>query len=100
MDPLLSDLATRDEHAPVLSSPERTWSRGELRAATARVARALRRSGVSAGQRVAVEAYADPSVVALLLGVRAAGAVACPVDPRALDLAVGAIKPALVIAGR
>ncbi len=82
MDATLRDLLDGATGAPALEDDTGAWSRGELAAAAGGVAHALRRAGVRPGDRVAIRAGNGRPLVAGLLGARAAGALAVPVDPR------------------
>jgi acyl-CoA synthetase (AMP-forming)/AMP-acid ligase II len=57
-------------------------SYAEVQAITWRVARALARSGIGPGAKVAVLSPNDPMALACVFGISRAGAVWCPVNPR------------------
>jgi acyl-CoA synthetase (AMP-forming)/AMP-acid ligase II len=55
---------------------------GDVQRLSFRIARALDRSGVRPGDKVAILSANDPVAVACLFGISRAGAVWCPVNPR------------------
>ena len=60
----------------------RTRSYGEVQQASWQIARALDRSGVRPGDKVAILSANDPAAFACVFGIARAGAVWCPVNPR------------------
>ena len=67
---------------PCLVAGDRTFSYAHVQALADGVARALRRSGVRAGDKVAILSSNDPVAFSAVFGVSRAGAVWCPVNPR------------------
>ena len=67
---------------PCLTMGPVTMSYGEVQRFTYRMARALRRDGVVAGEHVAVLSGNDPYAFASVFAVSRAGAVWCPISPR------------------
>jgi acyl-CoA synthetase (AMP-forming)/AMP-acid ligase II len=57
-------------------------SYAEVQRLTYRIARALQRSGVAAGEKVAILSGNDPIAFACVFGLSRAGAVWCPINPR------------------
>ncbi len=57
-------------------------SYAEVQQLTYRIARALRRSGVAPGEKVAILSGNDPIAFACVFGLSRAGAVWCPINPR------------------
>ena len=68
--------------APCLTIGERDLSYRDVQRVTWRVARALQRSGVKPGDKVAILSSNDPIAFACVFGVSRAGAVWCPINPR------------------
>ena len=68
--------------APCLTTRDRTLTYGEVQELSWRVARALDRSGVRPGDKVAVLSANDPTAFSCVFGISRAGAVWCPVNPR------------------
>jgi fatty-acyl-CoA synthase len=68
--------------APCLTLGDRDLSYGETQRLTHRVARALHRSGIKPGDKVAVLSGNDSSAFACVLAISRAGAVWCPINPR------------------
>ena len=68
--------------APCLTVSGRTRTYGDVQSASWKVARALRRSGVGPGDKVAILSANDPVAFSCVFGISRAGAVWCPVDPR------------------
>jgi fatty-acyl-CoA synthase len=68
--------------APCLTMGERSMSYAEVQDLSRRVAGALGRSGVRAGDSVAILSGNDPTSFACVFGIARAGAVWCPVNPR------------------
>ncbi len=98
IDPLVEALAARSASLPLLEDARGVWTRGELRDAVSRARAHLRKRGVQEGDRVVVIATpGDKRVVGALLGVRSAGALACPLDPREADPDIQRIRPRLVV---
>jgi fatty-acyl-CoA synthase len=67
---------------PCLTMGEKDMSYGDVQRLTTRVARALRRSGVRPGDKVAVLSGNDPIAFACVFAISRAGAVWCPINPR------------------
>jgi fatty-acyl-CoA synthase len=74
--------ASLDPAAPCLTMNGRTRSYAEVQRLSGLVGRALARSGVKPGDKVAVLAGNDPVAFACVFGIARAGAVWCQVDPR------------------
>src|SRR5262249_27804462 len=68
--------------APCLSMDGRDLSYGEVQRLSYRIARGLARSGVDAGEKVAILSGNDPVAFACVFGISRAGAVWCPINPR------------------
>jgi acyl-CoA synthetase (AMP-forming)/AMP-acid ligase II len=68
--------------APCLTMNGRTLTYGDVQRLSWKVARALGRSGVLPGEKVAILSANDPVAFACVFGVARAGAVWCPVNPR------------------
>ena len=68
--------------APCLTMDGRTLTYGDVQRLSWKVARALGRSGVLPGDKVAILSANDPVAFACVFGVSRAGAVWCPVNPR------------------
>ncbi|MEE1764532.1 acyl-CoA synthetase [Streptomyces sp. SP18BB07] len=68
--------------APCLTTRGHTLTYGEVQELSWRVARALDRSGVRPGDKVAVLSANDPTAFSCVFGISRAGAVWCPVNPR------------------
>ncbi|MFI5799934.1 long-chain fatty acid--CoA ligase [Streptomyces sp. NPDC051677] len=68
--------------APCLTTGGHTRTYGEVQDLSWRVARALDRSGVRPGDKVAVLSANDPTAFSCVFGISRAGAVWCPVNPR------------------
>ena len=68
--------------APCLSMNGRTRSYGEVQGLSWVIARALARSGVQPGDKVAILSANDPLAFCCVFGIARAGAVWCPVNPR------------------
>lgn len=68
--------------APCLTTGDRTLTYGEVQELSWQVARALDRSGVRPGDKVAVLSANDPTAFSCVFGISRAGAVWCPVNPR------------------
>src|SRR5260370_402201 len=67
---------------PCLTMGEKDMSYGDVQRLTTRVARALRRSGVRPGDKVAVLSGNDPIAFDCVFAISRAGAVWCPINPR------------------
>jgi fatty-acyl-CoA synthase len=74
--------ATLGAAAPCLTMGDKDLSYGDMQRLTWRVARALHRSGVKPGDKVAVLSSNDPIAFACVFSVSRAGAVWCPINPR------------------
>ena len=68
--------------APCLTTGGRTLTYGDVQQLSYRVARALDRSGVRPGDKVAILSANDPVAFSCVFGISRAGAVWCPVNPR------------------
>lgn len=68
--------------APCLTMDGTTLTYGEVRTLSWRVARALDRSGVRPGDKVAILSANNSTAFACVFGISRAGAVWCPVNPR------------------
>ncbi|SFP16370.1 long-chain fatty acid--CoA ligase [Variovorax sp. 770b2] len=68
--------------APCLCMGDTRLSYGDVQRLSHRVARALQRSGVAPGSKVAVLSGNDPVAFACVFGVSRAAAVWCPINPR------------------
>ncbi len=68
--------------APCLVLGERVLSYADVQTLSHRVAGALHRDGVRAGDSVAILSANDPVAFATVFGISRAGAVWCPVNPR------------------
>jgi acyl-CoA synthetase (AMP-forming)/AMP-acid ligase II len=68
--------------APCLTMGGQTRSYREVQRLSYRIARALERSGVRPGDKVAVLSGNDPVAFTCVFGIARAGAVWCPVNPR------------------
>jgi len=67
---------------PCLVAGDRTLSYAEVQQLSRRVAGALHRSGVRAGDSVAILSGNDPIAFATVFGISRLGAVWCPINPR------------------
>ncbi|MCW2613005.1 MAG: AMP-dependent acyl-CoA synthetase, partial [Cryptosporangiaceae bacterium] len=74
--------ASLDPGAPCLTTDGRTSSYGQVQELSLRVAAALVRHGVGAGDKVAILSANDPVAFTCVFGISRAGAVWCPVNPR------------------
>ena len=74
--------ASLGPEAPCLTMGGRTLSYFDVQRLSWRVARALDRSGVGPGDKVAILSANDPFAFACVTGISRAGAVWCPVNPR------------------
>jgi acyl-CoA synthetase (AMP-forming)/AMP-acid ligase II len=68
--------------APCLTMGSRSLSYGEVQRLSYSVARALDRSGIRPGDKVAILSGNDPVAFGCVFGISRAGAVWCPVNPR------------------
>ena len=74
--------ASLGPEAPCLTTGGRTLTYFDVQRLSWRVARALDRSGVGPGDKVAILSANDPVAFACVFGISRAGAVWCPVNPR------------------
>ena len=74
--------ASLGAEAPCLTMNGRTRSYAEVQRLSWVIARALARSGVGPGDKVAILSANDPLAFCCVLGIARAGAVWCPVNPR------------------
>jgi acyl-CoA synthetase (AMP-forming)/AMP-acid ligase II len=74
--------ASLDPGAPCLTTDGRTSSYGQVQELSLRIAAALVRHGVGAGDKVAILSANDPVAFTCVFGISRAGAVWCPVNPR------------------
>ncbi len=68
--------------APCLGMGDTRLSYGDVQRFSHRVARALQRSGIAPGSKVAVLSSNDPVAFACVFGLSRAAAVWCPINPR------------------
>ncbi|MFH0133416.1 long-chain fatty acid--CoA ligase [Variovorax sp. VaC1] len=68
--------------APCLGMGDTRLSYGDVQRLSHRVARALQRSGIAPGSKVAVLSGNDPVAFACVFGLSRAAAVWCPINPR------------------
>ncbi|SCX59997.1 long-chain fatty acid--CoA ligase [Variovorax sp. EL159] len=68
--------------APCLGMGDTRLSYGDVQRLSHRVARALQRSGIAPGSKVAVLSSNDPIAFACVFGLSRAAAVWCPINPR------------------
>jgi fatty-acyl-CoA synthase len=68
--------------APCLTTAGRTLSYFDVQRLSWRIARALDRSGIGPGDKVAILSANDPTAFSCVFGISRAGAVWCPVNPR------------------
>ena len=68
--------------APCLTTAGRTMTYFDVQRLSWRIARALDRSGIRPGDKVAILSANDPVAFACVFGISRAGAVWCPVNPR------------------
>ena len=68
--------------APCLTTAGRTLSYFDVQRLSWRIARALDRSGIDPGDKVAILSANDPVAFGCVFGISRAGAVWCPVNPR------------------
>ena len=74
--------ASLGPEAPCLTTAGRTLSYADVQRLSWRVARALDRSGIDPGDKVAILSANDPVAFGCVFGISRAGAVWCPVNPR------------------
>ena len=74
--------ASLGARAPCLTMAGQTRTYGDVQRVSWRVARALHRSGVRPGDKVAILSANDPVAFSCVFGIARAGAVWCPVNPR------------------
>ena len=74
--------ASLDPEAPCLTMAGRTLTYFDVQRLSWRVARALDRSGIAPGDKVAILSANDPIAFSSVFGISRAGAVWCPVNPR------------------
>ncbi|MGY4228283.1 fatty-acyl-CoA synthase [Bradyrhizobium sp. USDA 4503] len=67
---------------PCLTMDGRDLSYGEVQRLSYRIARGLKRSGISPGEKVAILSGNDPLAFACVFGISRAAAVWCPINPR------------------
>jgi fatty-acyl-CoA synthase len=68
--------------AACLTVGQRTLSYGQVQGLSRQIARALLRSGVQPGDKVAMLSANDPIAFSCVFGIARAGAVWCPINPR------------------
>src|SRR5215210_1040335 len=74
--------ASLGPEAPCLTTDGETRTYVEVQATSHRIADALARHGVAAGQSVAILSANDPTSFTCVFGTSRAGAVWCPINPR------------------
>ena len=74
--------ASLGAEAPCLTTDGRTLSYLDVQRLSWRIARALDRSGIAPGDKVAILSGNDPVAFSCVFGISRAGAVWCPVNPR------------------
>src|SRR5260221_14610904 len=74
--------ASLGSESPCLTMAGRTLNYRDVQEVSWRVARALHRSGVRPGEKVAILSANDPIAFACVFGISRAGAVWCPINPR------------------
>ena len=74
--------ASLGAEAPCLTMAGRTLSYFDVQRLSWRIARALDRSGIGPGDKVAILSANDPVAFSCVFGISRAGAVWCPVNPR------------------
>jgi fatty-acyl-CoA synthase len=74
--------ASLGRNRPCMILGDRTLSYGEAQDLSYAVARALHRSGVRPGEKVAILSANDPVAYVTLFGISRHGAVWCPINPR------------------
>jgi acyl-CoA synthetase (AMP-forming)/AMP-acid ligase II len=73
---------TLGPHAPCLTTDGETRTYAEVQGLANAVAAALRASGTSPGDKVAIISGNDPDAFTCVFGISRAGAIWCPVNPR------------------
>jgi acyl-CoA synthetase (AMP-forming)/AMP-acid ligase II len=68
--------------SPCLTMGATDWSYGQVQGISHRVARALQRSGIRPGEKVAVLSSNDALAFACVFGISRAAGVWCPINPR------------------
>jgi acyl-CoA synthetase (AMP-forming)/AMP-acid ligase II len=71
-----------DPDAPCLTMAGNTRTCADVQRLSWKIARALSRSGIRPGEKVAVLSANDPIAFCCIFGIARAGAVWCPVNPR------------------
>ena len=74
--------ASLGPEAPCLTTAGQTLSYGEVQQLSRQIAGALDRSGIAAGDKVAILSANDPLAFSCVFGISRAAAVWCPVNPR------------------
>jgi len=74
--------ASLGSDAPCLTMDGRDLSYAEVQGLSYRIAKGLARSGVEAGEKVAILSGNDPIAFSCVFGISRAGAVWCPINPR------------------
>ena len=74
--------ASLGAEAPCLTTAGHTLTYGDVQRLSWQIARALDRSGVGPGDKVAILSANDPIAFGCVFGISRAGAVWCPVNPR------------------
>ena len=74
--------ASLGPEAPCLTTAGRTLTYFDVQRLSWRIARALDRSGIGPGDKVAILSANDPMAFSCVFGISRAGAVWCPVNPR------------------
>ena len=74
--------ASLGPEAPCLTTAGRTLTYFDVQRLSWRIARALDRSGIGPGDKVAILSANDPVAFGCVFGISRAGAVWCPVNPR------------------
>ncbi|MCD9194675.1 non-ribosomal peptide synthetase [Streptomyces albireticuli] len=77
---LFAEQAARTPDAVAVAFDGGRWTYGELARAAGRVAGHLRAAGTTTGDRVAVALDRSPELIAVVLGIAAAGAAVVPLD--------------------
>src|SRR6202000_2372566 len=68
--------------APCLTMDGRDFSYGDVQRLSCRFPKGLPRSGVEAGEKIAILSGNDPIAFSCVFGISRAGAVWCPINPR------------------
>jgi fatty-acyl-CoA synthase len=74
--------ASLGPEAPCLTTDGQSLSYGDVQRLSHQIAAALARSGIGAGDKVAILSANDPAAFSCVFGISRAGAVWCPVNPR------------------